>query len=293
VTEEPPDKNGHGPKVAQAAVKGSTRVRRKPIRVASVGRTTGGQHGQGAQRTSRNDESTANGDARAGERDPPGKGAASDGSGGRQGENERRSGATGAEDHGRAGAAHTGEQSSSELAAERPEVAGEVAQFSVDPARFAALRSFRCGPGGCRAEVEVNRMVRDYTRRSRKADTFRVTVEQPAKVIGVAAFQAAAFPQPALQQINGYPYIAVIGLSEAYRGMVMGGERMGMHVLRDILAAIDGFGRWGTGPDVFALVDPRNKPSCDLFEWGGFQVLASPHPEDTESDALYWRPEHR
>jgi ribosomal protein S18 acetylase RimI-like enzyme len=120
-----------------------------------------------------------------------------------------------------------------------------------------------------------------------------VTVERPDGLIGVASFQAAEFPQGPLAQIKGYPYISVIGVSDRYRGRRKDGQRPGDMVLFDMLATIAARGQWGPTPDVFALVDPHNGPSCALFERHDFQVLASPREDDTESDCLYWRPEQK
>jgi ribosomal protein S18 acetylase RimI-like enzyme len=135
-------------------------------------------------------------------------------------------------------------------------------------------------------------MTRSYARGKRQAEVFRVTAIAPSSLVGYAAFLAAAFPphMPQLAQINGFPYIDLISLNVQFRGRRKHGRRLGDLVLQDALAAIAGRGRWGSGPDVFAQVDPRNEPSCKLFERHGFQVLMAPPPEDTENDCLYWRP---
>jgi hypothetical protein len=145
------------------------------------------------------------------------------------------------------------------------EIDGDLDHFSVDPRLYAPLRSFSCGKRGSRPEEEVNRMVREYSRGKRKCENFRVTVELPSRLAGVAAFQAAYFSHPALAQLNGYPYLAVIGLSQSKRSCCKNGRRIGDFVLDDVLRAINEHGRWGEVPDVFALVDQHNDSSTALL----------------------------
>jgi ribosomal protein S18 acetylase RimI-like enzyme len=162
----------------------------------------------------------------------------------------------------------------------------------VLPASYAPLRSVKCGPGECRSEHEVHGMTRAYARGKRQAEVFRITAVGGGPLIGYAAFLAAAFPpdKPALAQINGFPYIDLISLSEKFRGLRKSGQRLGDLVLEDALESIANRGQWGPGPDVFALIDPRNDPSCKLFKRHGFQVLMEPPEDDFENDSLFWRP---
>jgi ribosomal protein S18 acetylase RimI-like enzyme len=144
-----------------------------------------------------------------------------------------------------------------------------------------------------RSEREVHEMTRGYVRGKRRAEIFRVTATKPAgRLVGYAALARAAFPpdKPALAQLNGYPYIALISLSEKFRGLRKDGRRLGDLVLEDALAMIAGSALWGPASEVLALVDPRNKPSCDLFHRHGFHVIQAPPPEDTENDCVFWRP---
>jgi ribosomal protein S18 acetylase RimI-like enzyme len=141
-----------------------------------------------------------------------------------------------------------------------------------------------------RSENEVHAMTRAYAHGKRRAEVFRVTAIPPARLVGYAAFLPFAGDRPRLTQINGFPYIDLISLSSKFRGQRRNGVRLGDLVLQDALTAIAGRGRWGPGPDVFALVDPRNTPSCELFRRNGFQVLMEPPADDTENDCLFWRP---
>jgi ribosomal protein S18 acetylase RimI-like enzyme len=170
-----------------------------------------------------------------------------------------------------------------------PEIEGDLDSFAVNPRQYAPLRRFCCGKNGSRPEREVGTMTRDYVRGKRKHDVFRVTVEQPNRLVGLAAFQPASFSQPVLAQVNGYPYISVIGVSEHFRGRTKGGIRPGDFVLVDALRAINAHGRWGATPDVFALVDPNNGPSCNLFGRHGFQVVVAADPNNPEADSLFGR----
>jgi len=92
------------------------------------------------------------------------------------------------------------------------EIEGDLGSFAVDPKRYAPLRRFSCGIGERRSEREVNRLVREYASGRHKGGTFRVTVDERKRLVGVAAFQATAPSQPMLGQFKGSPYISVIGL---------------------------------------------------------------------------------
>jgi ribosomal protein S18 acetylase RimI-like enzyme len=170
-----------------------------------------------------------------------------------------------------------------------PEIEGDLDSFAVDPRRYAPLKRFRCGTGESRPEREVDKMTREYAKGARRADLFRVTVEQPAKLLGLAAFQPAAFSQPVLAQVNGYPYISLIGVSREFRGCKKAGVRPGDVVLLDALRTINSHGQWGDAPDIFALVDPNNGPSCALFERHGFEVVIAADPSNPEADSLLGR----
>jgi ribosomal protein S18 acetylase RimI-like enzyme len=170
-----------------------------------------------------------------------------------------------------------------------PEIEGDLDSFAVDPRQYSRLRRFRCGDAITRPEQEVDKMAREYAKGARSAYIFRVTVEQPNGLVGLIAFQPAGFSQPVLAQVNGYPYISLIGVSREYRGHTQGSLRPGDFVLRDALHAISAHRRWGPTPDIFALVDPNNAPSCNLFERHGFEVVIAADPNNPEADSLFGR----
>jgi ribosomal protein S18 acetylase RimI-like enzyme len=166
------------------------------------------------------------------------------------------------------------------------EITGDLDSFAVDPRLYAPLKRFSCGKGGSRAEREVNQMAREYAAGKRKCDGFRVTVERPAELAGIAAYQGVQIPRiGSLVQA----YISVIGVSEDFRGRKKGSARLGDFVLMDVLGAIGVDSRWGPSPPVFALVDPNNEPSCALFRRHGFQVVIPAEPDNPEADSLFGR----
>ena len=167
------------------------------------------------------------------------------------------------------------------------EVEGDLDSFAVDPKHYAPLRRFSCGKRGRRSEQEVNRLVREYASGKHKGGTFRVTVQGPKGLVGVAAFQATAPSQPMLGQFSGSPYISVIGLSDRYRGRTRDGLRLGDLVLVDVLRAIND--SWGGAPDTFALVDPNNRDSRGLFERHGFRMIVPAVANGHDADALFRR----
>jgi ribosomal protein S18 acetylase RimI-like enzyme len=160
-----------------------------------------------------------------------------------------------------------------------------VDSFAVNPKLYGQLRRFCCGSAGGRSEREVNRIVHQYATGRRKNGTFRVTVEG-RRLVGVAAFQAAAASHPDLGRYAGLPYIAVLALSERYRGCATPGRRLGDLLLEDALRAINS--DWSGTPHVFVLVNPNNKPGRELFERGGFRMIVPARP-DGGTDALFRR----
>lgn len=112
-----------------------------------------------------------------------------------------------------------------------------------------------------------------------------MTVES-RRLVGVAAFQAVMASHPDLGRYAGSPYIAVLGLSEQYRGRTAAGRRLGDLVLEDALRAINT--RWRGTPDVFVLVNPNNTHGRNLFERNGFRMIA-PARRDGETDAVFRR----
>jgi hypothetical protein len=160
---------------------------------------------------------------------------------------------------------------------------GDLESFAVDPRRYAQLRRFCCGSSGHRSEREVNRIVREYASGRHKDGTFRVTVES-RRLVGVAAFQAAAASHPDLGPYAGSPVISVMGLSRQYRGRAIAGRRLGDLVLEDALRAINA--HWRGTPNVFLLVNPNNTHGRDLFERHGFRMIV-PARRDGKTDALF------
>ncbi len=168
-----------------------------------------------------------------------------------------------------------------------PEIQGRLDALTVDPKKYAPLKRFCCGKRGRRPEGEVHTIVREYCSGKRKG-TFRVTLEQPdGGLVGVAAFHPGAFDNPQLQQLNSFPYISVIGVSEHYRSKYKNGARLGDAVLLDALREINR--RWPGTPDVFALVDPNNQDSLNLFERNCFVEVIPAAPNAPEADAVFGR----
>lgn len=165
------------------------------------------------------------------------------------------------------------------------ELEGEVDSFVVNPKLYAQLRRFCCGSSEHRSEREVNRIVREYACGRHRAGTFRVTVEG-GRLVGVAAFQKVTASHPDLGRYAGSPYIAVLGVSQRYRGRAMAGRRLGDLILEDALRAINT--SWHGTPHVFTLVNPNNTHGRNLFERNGFKMIARAR-RDGETDALFRR----
>jgi L-amino acid N-acyltransferase YncA len=66
------------------------------------------------------------------------------------------------------------------------------------------------------------------------------------------------------------------------------GTRPGDHLLRDALQTISG--AWDGMPVVFALVDPKNEPSCELFKRHGFEIVVPADPGNDGADSVFARP---
>jgi ribosomal protein S18 acetylase RimI-like enzyme len=133
------------------------------------------------------------------------------------------------------------------------------------------------------------KLVREYSRGKRPCDEFRVTVERPHALVGVAAYHPLPISRDG-QPPELYPYVSVIGVSERFRGCRKDGMRPGDHVLRDVLRAIFQNPRWGATYAVVALVDPNNEHSHGLFERNGFVVVMAAPPDNPEADCLLERP---
>jgi ribosomal protein S18 acetylase RimI-like enzyme len=79
----------------------------------------------------------------------------------------------------------------------------------------------------------------------------------------------------------------VIGLSDGYRGRSSLGLRLGDLVLEDVLRSINQ--SWGGTPHIFALVDPDNRASRNLFERNGFRMIIPANGNGHEADSLFRR----
>lgn len=166
------------------------------------------------------------------------------------------------------------------------EVVGELQSFSVDPKGYAPLKSFRCGRGPERPEDEIHKIVREFRKGRTQATAFRVTTTAAGALVGLAAVYPGKFSNPLLAQFNGFPYIAAIAVSEPFRGETKHGQRMGDFVMIDVLADIRS--RW-PGKPTFALVDPDNGPSCDLFRRHKFDEVIEADRTKPEDDSFYGR----
>jgi ribosomal protein S18 acetylase RimI-like enzyme len=133
------------------------------------------------------------------------------------------------------------------------------------------------------------RIVREYSRGKRACEEFRVTVERPNALVGVAAYHAVPISRDG-RPPEDHAYISVIGIVERFRRCRKDELRPGDHVLLDVLRAIFRHPRWGPTSAVVALVDPNNDPSCDLFKRHGFIVVMAAPPDDSEADCLFERP---
>lgn len=169
------------------------------------------------------------------------------------------------------------------------EIDGDLESFAVDPKQYRPLTRFRCGRLDSGPEREVNRMTRDYTRGTRRGVVFRVTVELPNKLVGLAAFQPGSFADPALVPANGFPYISVIAVSEDYRGRRKGGVRLGDLVLLDALHAIRCDGRFSKNRNVFVMVHPGNKPGNAMFARNGFHLFTAAEPGNPIAESMLIR----
>jgi ribosomal protein S18 acetylase RimI-like enzyme len=151
---------------------------------------------------------------------------------------------------------------------------------TVDPTAY-PLSGFSCGRRGKRSEIEVNTIVAEYHRGTRFETEVRVT-ELMGDLVGLAAYSTSAAAQP--PNTDGYAYIALIGLSEAFRGRSIDGRRLGDFVLEDILQRIEA--RWSRSIRwIVTQVDPKNPPGRNLFERHGFLKVAD--ATDVESNAVY------
>jgi hypothetical protein len=172
-----------------------------------------------------------------------------------------------------------------------PTIAGKLQTSTEDAAECDELVDFSCGDGRLAAEGAVERIVAGCRAGKLQNVTFRVTREVPAgTLVGVTAIE---WPGLVLRHpsLNGdafadAAYIAVLSLSEAYRGGYRTKEGKPLsHVLmtdalRHIGSEID-----GEMPPVQAIIDPQNRPSKALFEHFGFI-----QPIETEPDLWYVRP---
>ena len=137
-----------------------------------------------------------------------------------------------------------------------------------------SLASFACG-GNSKYEQEVDSIVAEIA--AGRAPFLHVRVaEDPENgaLIGLCATQGRAFgDQPSEPDAA---YIGVIGINGPFRGWrTYDGTRFGDVLLTDALTQVRY--RWGDGPmpRVWALVDPPNTASHNLFDRHEFGKLAA------------------
>jgi hypothetical protein len=172
-----------------------------------------------------------------------------------------------------------------------PTVAGELRTSTEDATQCEDLADFSCGDGRLTAEGAVNRIVASCQNGKLPGATLRVTREYPpGALVGLSAIE---WPGLVLRhpELNGdayadAAYIAVLSLTEAYRGSCQtpAGEPLSHVLMKDALAHIASESG-GEMPPVQAIIDPSNDPSRVLVEHFGFTK-----PLPTEPDLWYVRP---
>jgi len=152
----------------------------------------------------------------------------------------------------------------------------------ADPRTEPALAAFTCG-GSTEYEREVDRIVVGY--HSQSAAPFQMftmaeTRSTPPELIACCA----SFSRPLPPVTPGAIYLAVIGISGAFRGRRLADRsRVGDLMLGDMLERVEA--SWTIMPWVSAFIHPANTPSRELFERHNFTELPS------RGYALYLRPE--
>jgi len=174
-----------------------------------------------------------------------------------------------------------------------PNLEGSLRCRTIDPTTDGVLNGFCCGKRGDGAEREVHRIVGELRTGKRPMAEVRVMEEvPPGSLVGLAAVgEIVQFPNPRLGRFIGCPHITVIALSEGYRGSDSRGDgpHLGDLLLIDALSHTKAKGRGGM-QWVFAYVAQANKPSRDLFQRHGFELLVP--AENPHVDNLYRRPKN-
>lgn len=161
-------------------------------------------------------------------------------------------------------------------------------------AQHPSLHGFSCGKS-TRWEQEINMIVAGLYAGDRPGATVRITENVEGELVGVSASEASN-----AGEFQGWPsnitppkssYIAVLGLSERYRGFkAPDGARFGDVVLHDALSDMAQTGD-GTIPGVFALVSAENSPGKALARRRGFEMLMGGQDETPGlRDDLMFRP---
>jgi ribosomal protein S18 acetylase RimI-like enzyme len=149
---------------------------------------------------------------------------------------------------------------------------------SVDPRTYAAFSGFSCGEATA-FEREVNDIVRALYAGVPGVHVRVAEDVDSGALLGLCGIQQRPLAlTPPHSPMPDAAYIAVIAVPSSRRGnRLPDGRRIGDFLLDDALAVIRT--AWGGGvmPPVWALIDPSNTASHNLFEHHGFgRVPAGP-----------------
>jgi hypothetical protein len=150
-----------------------------------------------------------------------------------------------------------------------PELAAAPRVRSVDPRSYAPFARFSCG-GDLKFEREVDEIVQGLYSGRYPIPYVRVADDdETGALIGVCGTGPREFP--------GDPdaaYVAIIGISAEFRGYrTPNGTRLGALLLADALQEIKTRGNAPPMPPVWALIDPANGASHNLFADFGFEFI--------------------
>lgn len=160
------------------------------------------------------------------------------------------------------------------------------------PKKFPALRSFSCGRKGSSWEKSVNDWARElYLGKEREAQTVVVVEDAAGRLIGIGSFRPEALPVRIRisKPIVNAQCVHMLGIDRLYRGARLAdglrpGDILLQGVLDQIKVACD-----ERMPYVWALVNPDNEPSHDLFSRHGFSQL----PHSGEGEIIRVRHPHK
>jgi ribosomal protein S18 acetylase RimI-like enzyme len=163
--------------------------------------------------------------------------------------------------------------------AERPTVTPYASV--IDPLLHPDLKGFTCG-GSQLFEHEVDEIV-DAFRIGHRPEQLQFVIGRTTatdEIVGVCAIHERDLPNVS----PGALYVGVIAVNDAFRGFRLEDEtRLGDWLLRTSLIQLQE--TWGTIPVIWALIDPDNIASQELFSRHGFAEI----PND--GYCLFVRPE--